>query len=356
MNIGIIGTGNISDIYLKNLTGIFKERVNLIGCADLLQEKADTAAEKYNLRKRYASVDELLNDDEIDLVVNLTIPLAHYDVNGKALEQGKHVYVEKPLCETVEEAEALLALAEKNKLRIGGAPDTFLGAGIQTCRKLIDDDWIGTPVAATAFMGCPGHESWHPAPEFYYKRGGGPMYDMGPYYLTALVNLIGPVNSVMGSTSTPQKERKITSSEKYGEMITVDVPTHVTGLINFENGAIGTIITSFDMWDSKLPGIEIYGTKGSLSVPDPNTFGGPVLLKRFDDSEWREIPFSHSFSENSRGLGIVDMAEAIEEGRDHRASGNLTAHVLEIMQGIHVSSDKGTLYIMESTGIKPEAL
>ncbi|MGL1891297.1 MAG: Gfo/Idh/MocA family oxidoreductase [Spirochaetaceae bacterium] len=356
MNVGIIGTGNISDIYLKNFTGMFKDRVNLLGCADLVKEKADEAAEKYNLKKRYSSVEELLNDDEIDIVVNLTIPLAHYDVNRMAIEYGKHVYVEKPLCGTVEEAKALLELADKKKLRVGGAPDTFLGAGIQTCRKLIDDDWIGRPIAATAFMTCPGHESWHPAPEFYYKKGGGPMFDMGPYYLTALVNLIGPVNSVMGSTSMVRKERTITSSEKYGEIIKVEVPTHVTGLLNFENGVIGTIITSFDVWDANLPRIEIYGTKGSLSVPDPNSFGGPVLLKRFDDTQWREMPLSHSFPENSRGLGVVDMAEAIEAGEEHRASGVLTSHVLEIMHGIHISSDKETMYKMESKGVKPKAL
>lgn len=341
MNIGIIGTGNISDIYLTNLTGMFKDKVKVLGCADLHRAKADGAAEKYGLPKRYADAEELLADEEIDLVVNLTTPQGHYELCRKSLEAGKHVYVEKPVSLEQEEAKALLDLAEKKSLRIGGAPDTFLGAGIQTCKKLIDDGWIGTPVAATAFMTCHGHESWHPDPEFYYKKGAGPMFDMGPYYLTALVSLLGPVDTVSGMTSMAEKSRKITSEPKYGQMIDVEVPTHVAGLLRFEKGAVATIITSFDVWDANLPRIEIYGTEGSLSVPDPNTFGGPVKLKKPGEEQWKEIPFSHPHSENSRGLGVVDMVESIGSGKAHQASGTMASHVLDIMHAFHISSDEG---------------
>jgi predicted dehydrogenase len=239
---------------------------------------------------------------------------------------------------------------------VGGAPDTFLGGGIQTCRKLIDDGWVGKPIASTAFMTCHGHESWHPDPEFYYQYGGGPMFDMGPYYLTALINLMGPVSRVTGSTRITFDKRTITSAPKNGKEIVVEVPTHVAGVLDFTNGAIGTIITSFDVWHAELPRIEIYGTEGTLSVPDPNTFGGPVLLRRYDQKEWKEIPLSHEYSENSRGIGLADMAIALQTGRKHRASGELAFHVLDIMQGIHDASDQGIHYSPISTCERPEAL
>jgi predicted dehydrogenase len=241
-------------------------------------------------------------------------------------------------------------------VRVGGAPDTFLGAGIQTCRKLIEDGWIGKPIGATAFMMCPGHEGWHPAPEFYYKAGGGPMFDMGPYYLAALVNLMGPVHAVTGATRKTHEERTITSKPLYGTRIKVDVPTHVTGTLEFQNGAVGNIITSFDVWHSELPRIEVYGTDGSLSVPDPNTFGGPVRMRRAGAAEWSEIPFSHGYAENSRGLGVAEMATAISGNTPHRASGKLAAHVLEIMHGIHIAADRGRRYEISEQGVQPEPL
>jgi len=353
---GIVGVGNISGIYLKNLTGKFADRVDLIGCADMIPERAAKAGEEWNLRKSYATPEELFNDDEVDIVVNLTIPNAHYEVCAAAVEAGKHVYVEKPLCIGLDEAKRLLEAADKKGVRVGGAPDTFLGAGIQTCRKLIKDGWIGTPIAATAFMMNHGHESWHPAPEFYYKRGGGPMFDMGPYYLTALVNLIGPVAEVSGSTRVTFKERTITSEPLRGTTIEVEVPTHVVGTLEFAGGAVGTVITSFDIWAANLPRIEIYGTEGSLSVPDPNTFGGPVMVKGAGDEKWHEMPLTHGHSENSRGLGVADLADAVVGSRPHRASGELTGHVLEIMHGIHISADSGKRYKMTQAGVRPEPL
>ena len=355
-NVGIVGVGNISGIYLKNLTTVFADKVNLLGCADLIEERAAKATQEYQLPKKYASVKELLGDSDIDIVLNLTIPIAHYDVCIEAIKAGKHTYVEKPLSIKLEEGKALVDEAEKQGVLVGGAPDTFLGGGIQTCRKLIDDNWIGKPIGVSAFLAGHGHESWHPDPEFYYKVGGGPMFDMGPYYLTALINLIGPVKRITGSTRITFPERTITSEPKNGTKITVDVPTHVVGVMDFANGAVGTIITSFDVWAHKLPRIEVYGTLGSMSVPDPNGFGGPILIKRCDSDEWTEMPFSHGHTENSRGLGVADMAEAIREKRPNRASGALTYHVLECMHGFHIASDAGKHYDMTSAGVQPEPL
>jgi predicted dehydrogenase len=356
LKVGIVGVGNISAIYLKNLTSIFSNRIEVLGCADLIPERAKAATDAYALPKEYKTTAELYADSDIDIVVNLTNPEAHYEVCLAALEAGKHAHVEKPLSIKLEDGERLVALASEKKLRIGGAPDTFLGGGIQTCRKLIDDGWIGEPVAATAFMVNHGHESWHPDPEFYYKTGGGPMFDMGPYYLTALVNLIGPVKRITGSARVTYPKRKITSEPKFGQMIDVDVPTHVTGVLDFHNGAIGTIITSFDVWGGNLPQIEIYGSDGSLSVPDPNIFGGEILVKRRDHSEWHPIPWSHGYTENSRGLGIAELADAIVEGRPHRASGDVTFHVLEIMHGVHIASESGTHYEVKSSCARPDSL
>lgn len=323
--------------------------------ADLISERAEAKAEEYNIPKA-CSVDELLDDPEIEIVINLTIPNAHAQVCLAALEAGKNVYVEKPLAITREDGKKIIDLADKKGLLVGGAPDTFLGAGIQTCRKIIDDGWIGTPVSATAFMVNHGHESWHPDPEFYYKVGGGPMFDMGPYYLTALVSLMGPVKRVTGSTRITFPERTITSEPKNGTKITVDVPTHVAGIMDFHSGAIGTILTSFDVWDSQLPRIEIYGSHGSMIVPDPNTFDGPVLVKRSGDKDWVEMPLSHGYAENSRGLGVADMANALRNDKKHRANGYMTYHILDIMHAFHDASDEGRHIELESSCERPEAL
>ena len=347
VKIGIVGCGNISSIYLKNCSQRF-EILEVAACADLLPERAQASAREFNIPKA-CSVDELLNDPEIKIVVNLTIPKAHAEVCLAALEAGKNVYVEKPLAITREEGKKILELAKSKGLLVGAAPDTFMGAGLQTCRKLIDDGWIGEPIAATAFMTCHGHESWHPDPEFYYQIGGGPMFDMGPYYLTALISLIGPVKRVTGSARITFPERTITSQPKYGTRIKVETPTHIAGVIDFENGAVGTIITSFDVWSANLPWIEIYGSEGSLSVPDPNTFGGRVRVRRKDADEWTEIPLSHGYADNSRGLGVADMAYALLSGRPHRANGEMAYHVLDIMHGFLEASERGTHYKLSSS-------
>ncbi len=350
---GIIGCGNISGIYLKNCSGMF-EALELKGCADIIPERAREKAGEFNIRAY--EIDELLADPEIRIVINLTVPGAHYDVSMKALEAGKNVYVEKPLSVKREDGREITRLAARKGLLAGGAPDTFLGGGLQTCRKLLDDGWIGRPVGATAFMTGHGPEGWHPNPEFFYKPGGGPLLDMGPYYLTALISLLGPVKRVTGSANISFPERTATCKEKFGQVIKVEVPTHVAGVLDFQCGAVATLITSFDVWGSRLPRIELYGSEGTLSLPDPNKFEGPVYLKRHDTPDWREIPLTHSYTDNSRGIGAADMACALLTGRKHRANSEMTFHVLDVMQGILDASASGAHYIPESACERPAAL
>jgi predicted dehydrogenase len=340
--VGVVGCGAISGIYLKNMTGVF-DNIEVKAICDLDIERTEKASKEYGIKYIY-TLDEMLADDEISIIVNLTTPKSHYSICKKALLAGKHVHVEKPLCVELEEGVELVELAESKGLYIGSAPDTFLGAGIQTCIGLINEGKIGKPVSATAFMMCHGHESWHPDPEFYYEKGGGPMFDMGPYYLTALVNLLGPVKKVAGMTGMAFEERTITSKKKNGKKVKVEVPTHVNGLMEFENGAIGNIITSFDVWGHNMPRIEIHGTLGSLSVPDPNSFGGPVYLKTMDMKEFVEIPVTLPYSENSRGIGVSEMADAILSGRKNKASGRIALHVLELMHGFHIAARSGENY------------
>jgi predicted dehydrogenase len=350
--IGIVGCGAISGIYLKSDKTF--DNLEIVACADINPAKAQARAAEYNVQA--VSVDELLADPTIEIVVNLTIPAAHAEVATAALSAGKSTYSEKPFALNRHDGRNLLALAAAKGLRVGCAPDTFLGGGLQTCRKLVNDGVIGEPVAATAFMMSHGHESWHPNPEFYYQPGGGPMFDMGPYYLTALVSIIGPVKSVAGMTRITFPQRTITSQPKAGKVIQVEVPTHVAGLLEFANGAIGAIIQTFDVWGANLPRLEIYGTEGSLSLPDPNTFGGPVRVRLKGKSEWEEVPLTHIYTENSRGLGVADMAAAIRNGRPHRASGELAFHVLDIMQAFHEAADQGQQIALTSSCERPAML
>lgn len=348
VNIGILGLGNISGIYLQNLTQVFKE-VRIAGVYDLLPEKVAEACEKYEIpNKGYQSMEELLADPEIELVLNLTRPFEHYDVSKAALLAGKHVYSEKPLAATYEEGKELVELAEEKGLYLGGAPDTYLGAGIQTCRRLIDAGFIGRPIAAHAHMKCHGHETWHPSPEFYYQNGGGPMMDMGPYYVTALVNLLGRVKGLTGSASKGFETRTITSQPKAGKVVPVEAYTHLNGIMDFENGAVGTITTSFDVYCDNGCVLEIYGTEGTIKVPDPNGFDGPVYLYRKEDKEFKQVPLMFDYPENSRGLGLADMAKAIRTGRRARANCEQTLHVLEIMTSVEKSGEEKKYITLES--------
>jgi predicted dehydrogenase len=350
--VGIIGCGNISGIYLKNSQWL--ESLEVVVCADIDLARAEAKAAEYGI-KAYRP-DELLADPEIEIVINLTIPKAHAEVSLAAIEAGKSVYSEKPLAIQRRDGQKILEAAQARGVLLGCAPDTFLGGGLQTCRKLIDEGVIGQPVAATAFMMSPGHERWHPDPDFFYQPGAGPMFDMGPYYLTALVSILGPVNRVTGSARITRPERTITSQPRQGQTIQVKVPTHVAGVLDFANGVVGTIITSFDVWSAQLPRLEIYGTEGSLSLPDPNTFGGPVYVRRAEDTTWNEVPLSHSYAENSRGLGVADMAYALRSGRPHRANGAMAYHVLDIMEAFHDASREERHVKLESQCDRPAEL
>jgi predicted dehydrogenase len=352
-NVGIIGCGNISGIYLE--AGKKWDILNIVACADIDLPRAQAQAAKYGIPKA-SGVAELLADPSINIVINLTVPQAHAEVALAALTAGKSVYNEKPLALDREQAKQMLDLARERGLRVGCAPDTFLGGGLQTCRKLIDEGVIGEPIGASAFMMSHGPESWHPNPEFFYQPGAGPMFDMGPYYLTALTTLLGPVRRVTGSTRVSFPERVIGSEPLRGQVIKVNTPTHIIGVLDFAAGAIGTIITSFDVWSSELPRMEIYGSKGTLSLPDPNTFGGPVRVRLAGEQSWSEVPIAHGYTENSRGLGVADMADAIRSGRTHRASGELAYHVLDLMHTIHDASRAGQHIEMTSSCARPEPL
>lgn len=338
VKIGFVGVGAISGIYLENITNLFRE-IEIIGVCDLIRERAEAAVEKYHIPKLYNDMYELFADPEVDIVLNITRPYEHYDVTMAALRAGKHVYSEKPLAASLEEGREIMALAAEKGLMLGGAPDTFLGSGIQTCRKLIEDGYIGTPVGAAGFMICHGHETWHPDPDFYYQYGGGPLFDMGPYYLTALVNLLGPIAAVSAMTGTSFPTRTITSAPHFGETIAVHTPTYITGNLRFASDAIGTLFTTFDVHYPSQARLEVYGSEGTLYVPDPNGFGGPVKLFRPEQGSVMEMPLCYPYPGNSRALGLADMAKALSsrDGKWFRANCRQTFHILEIMEGILTS-------------------
>ena len=351
VGIGIIGCGNISEAYLKAAPTF--PILDVRGVADLRPEAAQARASAFGVRAM--SVKQLLADPSIEIVVNLTVPLAHVEVSLQAIEAGKHVHSEKPLGITVAEAAPLLAAAKARGLRVGCAPDTFLGGAHQTCRKLIDEGAIGAPLAGTAFFMCPGHESWHPSPAFYYAPGGGPMLDMGPYYITDLVNLLGPVEQVAGMTARARDKRTITSEPLAGQTMTVDVATHVAGTMRFVSGAVVTIAMSFDVPQHRHAPIELYGTESTMLVPDPNRFGGSIEIGR--NKSWSERPAQHLYADgNYRIIGVADLAHALRSGRPHRASGELAYHVLEVMEAFQISSDRGMHVSIESRPPRPAML
>ena len=352
IKVGIVGTGNIFRAYVKGCRAF--DILEIAACADIDRPKAEAKAKEFDI-PRVSSVEELLADSDIQIVVNLTVPKAHAEVSLAAIAAGKNIYSEKPLAVTRQDGQKILAAAQEKGVLVGCAPDTFLGGGHQTCRKLIDVGEIGEPVAAVAFMVGHGHESWHPNPDFYYQVGGGPMFDMGPYYLTALINLLGPIKRVTGSTRTSFAERIATSEWHCGRRIPVEVPTHVAGVLDFVSGPVGTIITSFDVWAANLPRIEIYGSEGSLSVPDPNGFGSHVMVRRAGDDQWREIPHTHSV-DIGRGIGVADMAYAITYGRSHRASGEMAYHVLDVMHAFEDASQGNRHIAIKSHCARPAAL
>jgi len=352
VGIGFIGCGNISAAYLKAARGF--PILDVRGVADLNKAAAEARAAEFGLKAM--SVEELLADPGIEIVVNLTIPKAHVEVGLRAVAAGKHVHSEKPLGIATAEAKQLVEAAKAKGVRLGAAPDTFFGGAQQTSRKLVDEGAIGTPLGGTAFFMCPGHERWHPNPAFYYLDGGGPMLDMGPYYVTSLVNLLGPVESVAGVATKLRDERLVTSEPLKGTRIPVEVATHVAGTMKFVSGAVVSIAMSFDVPRHKHSPIELYGSDASLLVPDPNHFGGEIMLATASE-DWKVVPTEHAYADgNYRVIGVADMADAIRNRRPHRASGELAYHVLEVMEAFQRSSDSGRHVTIESRPERPAPL
>lgn len=352
IGIGIIGCGNIANAYFKGAAAF--EVLEVVACADINLEAAKAKATEHGCKVQ--TVAELLANKDVDLVINLTIPAVHAEVSLAALDAGKHVHCEKPLATHLADGKAVLDRAREKGLRVGCAPDTFLGAGLQTCRKLIDDGWIGRPVSGTAFLMSRGPEGWHPNPFFFYQHGAGPMFDMGPYYMTALVHLLGPVKSVTAVTTCAFAERTATCKEHFGATIPVEVPTHYAGVLAFHSGATITVTISFDVHAHGHSPIEIYGTEGSLKVPNPNTFGGPIQLFTPAGNEWQPQTLSHPYATNMRSIGAADMAYAILSGRPHRTSGELAYHVLEIMTAFEQASNSGQRVDIQSKPAQPAPL
>lgn len=348
VRLGIIGCGNISNQYIAGC-GQF-DFLEISAVADIDPVVAAAKAAEHGLA-RALPVDELLADPDIDLIINLTIPNAHAEVSLAVIAAGKHLYSEKPLAITRADGRAILYAATGRGVRVGCAPDTFLGGGLQTCRQLIEDGTIGEPVAATAFMMGHGPEAWHPNPAFFYQAGAGPLFDMGPYYITALVHLLGPVESVAAMTRISFPERVAAN----GDRLPVEVPTHVAGTLAMSGGPVATMIMSFDVWGHTLPRIEVCGSEGTLSVPDPNTFGGPVRLLRAGSREWEDVALTHSDT-IGRGIGVADMAQAIREGTPHRASGELAYHVLDVMHSLYDASDEACHITLQSSCQQPAPL
>ena len=336
--VALVGCGVIAPAYAHTLAQI--SSVEVVAVADAFVDRAAALAEQFSIPK-HGALDDILVDPDIAAIINLTPPLAHVAVSRQALDAGKHVFSEKPIGVDLDEGRGLVAHALDLGLRLGCAPDTFLGQGLQTCREIIESGRIGEPVAASGFMLGSGPESWHPAPDIFYQRGAGPMLDMGPYYLTALVQLLGPARSITGAARITHATRTIGSEPRRGEQIPVEVPTHVSSVIEFVSGAIGTLVTSFDVQASRYRNIEIYGTEATLSVPDPNTFGGPVRIRGLRDREWEEVPLRATNLAQQRGIGASDMLWALRSNRPHRANADTALHVLELMTAAVQASDAG---------------
>ena len=353
VRIGLIGCGNISAAYLRAAAAYFPE-LAVVAVSDLDESRARARADEFGLRA--TTVDALLADPAVEIVLNLTVPQAHVPVGLDALRHGKHVHCEKPLGLSVAETRPLMDAAAAAGLRLGVAPDTFLGGAHQTARRLVDEGAIGTVLSGTAFMMNHGHEHWHPDPGFYYAPGGGPMLDMGPYYLTNLVNLLGPVARVTGVAAKGFAQRTVSSEPRRGAVLPVEVATHVSGLVQFAGGAVVAVTTSFDVWQHRHGNMELYGTDGSLVVADPNRFGGTVSLARGRDA-WTDVPLSHGYADgNFRSIGLADMARALRAGRPHRCDGALGFHVLEVMEAFGRSSEAGRTIDIASRCDRPAPL
>lgn len=352
LNVGIIGTGNIAPAYLKGCS-YFPEDIRVTACADIDMPKVQAFADKHGLKAM--SVDDLLGQPDIDIIINLTVPAAHAAVSQQILAAGKHPYAEKPFALNRADGKAVLDAAAARGLKVGCAPDTFLGAGGQTARKTLDSGAIGAAASAVAIMASNGPQGWHPNPFFYFIPGGGPVFDMAPYYLTALINLFGSVTHVSAMAKRAVDERVAGHEAIRGQKIPVSVDTHTAGTLRFENGVVATVIFSFDIWAHNLPRIEVYGTTSSMTVPDPNTFGGDVQVFDVEGRAWQTVP-SVGRADVQRGIGVADMARAIRDGGAHRASGELAYHVLDTMVALDEAAAHGQTIALTSHVDRPAAL
>jgi predicted dehydrogenase len=363
LGVGIIGCGNISSAYLKIAPSFRNLEVRAV--ADMNMDNARLRASEFNVRAE--TVDEILADPQVDVIVNLTVPAAHYDVSRRILEAGKHAYSEKPLVLSLEEGERLQELAARKNLRVGSAPDTFLGGSHQQARAAIDEGRVGRVIGGTAHVMGHGMEKWHPNPDFFFAPGGGPVLDMGPYYITNLVQLIGPVKSVTAMAKSGFPTRTIQNGPRNGEVLTVETPTDIHAILEFHNGATVTLGASWDVWKNRHANMELYGEEASLFVPDPNFFGGTVEVGGEGDIE--ALPGSeHPFGQpnfttndgrnlaNARGAGLADMAQAVEQGRKHRCDIDLAVHVVDVMTGILRSGEERRFVDMTTTCERPAAL
>lgn len=369
--VGLIGTGRISDIYLKNIKGF--SAVEIVACGSLNMDESRAKAAEHSV-SRIMAPEAIIADPDIDAVLNLTIPAAHAGISLAALEAGKHVYSEKPFVTNLDDGRRILDLAATKGLKVGNAPDTFFGGRWQTLRKLLDSGIIGQPHSVSAFVPTSGVERHHPNPDFYYAKGGGPLLDLGPYYLAAMVFCLGPIAQVAGLGHKRETSRMIENGPRHGEMMPVEVDTHSLSLIEFESGVIGQMMVSFDVWESETPRLEVYGSEGTLCIPDPdpgdgaNIFQGPIWVRTRDTARWTKRPRpmapadwqvadnTHGLNFDARGVGLADLAMAVREGREPRASGALGLHLCEVMEGMMQSPGLGRFVEIESTCARPPML
>ena len=364
VGVGVVGCGHVSRQYLEGFKNM--PSLEVMGCFDVDRSQAQTRAVEFDIPYIYRHLEELLADPAVEIVLNITPPLVHFGISEAALGAGKHVFSEKPLAPTREEARHLLDIAAANNARLACAPDTFLGSGLQTSRKLLDDGWIGTPVGASAFFLSNGVEHFHPSPAFFYGPAGGPLLDVGPYYLTALINLLGPVAGVAASSRITFPERMITSPEQYGSRIKVETPTYISSVLEFESGIISPLLATFDVQATRLPFIEVYGTKGSLSATDPDIWSGSPEIRQYGEEEKamldleRNVPWTAFRSSRPiagmRGIGVADLARAIVDGRPHRVAAEVAYHVLDIALSVAEAAESGVHVQVDSTCTRPAPL
>ena len=351
VGIGIVGAGVISEIYIKNLSTKFPN-CYIVGVSDIIPERATKRAEQF--KTKAMTNEEIYNHPDIELVVSLTPPLEHAKIGLAALEAGKSYYTEKPFATDRADGQKMIELAREKGLYVGSAPDTFMGGGLQMSRALIDQGLIGEPIAVDAAIRNHGMEAWHPEPDFFFAPGAGPLMDVGVYYVTAMATILGPYKSVSAMARATFPERTIGNGEREGVKIPVTTPTHINAVIEFESGVLGTLTASFDLWETDFATLTIYGTEGTLRLPDPNTFGGPIMYLQGGTDKWVEIPVTVPNQENGRGLGANDLATSLREGGKSRVDGSLGFHVLDFMASVLESAESGERKQIESTIERPE--